>query len=61
MTTSLDFRLGERTRHLMQYAPVRRTAHGGQRGRPVAMGTVARLDRWNITGFADFEATLGGK
>jgi putative ABC transport system substrate-binding protein len=32
-------------------------------GDPVASGLVARLDRpsGNITGFADFEATLGGK
>jgi putative tryptophan/tyrosine transport system substrate-binding protein len=32
-------------------------------GDPVATGLVARLDRpsGNITGFADFEASLGGK
>ena len=32
-------------------------------GDPVASGLVARLDRpsGNVTGFADFDATLGGK
>jgi putative ABC transport system substrate-binding protein len=45
----------------MHQSGARRTA--GSVVDPVVMGIVARLDRpsGNITGFADFEATLGGK